>query len=132
MTQSNPFADFQTDPFFDQFGDDFFSSPVGPASELGVFGDLLEDQPEIPFQGALQRADLTPNLFQQFRGQRENLFNQFQGLLDQQIRQGLTPNVRFADFIGNFNFGRESFRTPPGQRVGGGTSEFAPPTQFSR
>ena len=130
---SNPFSDFQPGSFFSEFGSDFFNYPVGSASDMqSSFSDLLEDSPDIAFQGALQRGNLTPNLSQQFRGQRENLYNQFQGLLDQQIRQGFAPDLRFGDFIGNFDFGREAFRTPPSQRPGGGTGQFAPPTTFLR
>jgi hypothetical protein len=132
MTQSNPFSTFQSDPFF-QFNNDFFNSQVGPVRNIdSPFGFLLEEAPEIPFQGALQRANLSPNLLRMFEGQRSNLFNQFQGLLDQQIRQGMIPNLQFGDFMGNFDFGREAFRTPPGERIGGGTSRFAPRTQFLR
>ena len=132
MTQANPFADFQSDPFFD-FGANFFQSQVDPTSQIdSPFADLLEQEPDIPFQGALQRANLTPNLLQQFQGQRSQLFNQFQGLLDQQIRQGLLPNLRFGDFMGNFDFQRESFRTPPSERAGGDVSQFRPRTQFFR
>jgi len=131
MTQANPFSAFQQDPFFN-FGPGFFDAPVSPVSSLqSPFADLLEGEPEIAFQGALQRAGPTPNLFKQFQGQRNELFNQFQGLLDQQIRQGLTPNLRFADFIGNFDFGRQAFATPPSERPGG-TSGFMPRTSFVR
>jgi hypothetical protein len=132
MTQSNPFAGFQSDPFF-RFNNDFFSSQVEPVRSMdSPFGDILEMEPDIPFQGALQRANLSPNLLQMFQGQRSNLFNQFQGLLDQQMRQGMIPNLRFGDFMGNFDFERESFRTPPSERIGGGTSQFAPRTSFFR
>jgi hypothetical protein len=134
MVQANPFMAFQSDPFFNFGG----GSPLQPMSAAPVssiqspFADILETEPDIPFQGALQRGNLTPNQMRQFQNQRGEVFRQFQGLLDQQIRAGLTPDLRFADFMGNFNFGREAFRTPPGQRVGGGTSQFAPKTTFIR
>lgn len=132
MTQSNPFADFQSDPFFN-FSDDFFSSPVPPIGDSqSPFTDILEEQPDLAFQGALQRANPTPNLLRQFQNQRATLFGQFEGLQEQLIRQDRLPDLRFADFIGNFDFAREAFRTPPSQRPGGGTSQFAPPTTFFR
>jgi len=134
MTQANPFADFQSSPFFD-FGADFFGAgPVQPVSNIpNPFGaELLEQETQIPFQGALQRSNPTPNLLRQFQGQRESLFNQFQGLFDPQIRRGELPSLRFPDFIGNFDFQRQAFATPPDQRPGGGTSQFAPRTQFLR
>jgi hypothetical protein len=130
MVEANPFADFQDDPFFSfgtNFGEDIF-----PAANLGIGGDLLELDPDLAFQGALQRNRPTPNLLQQFQGQRSQLFNQFQGLLDQQIRQGLVPNLRFGDFMGNFDFQRESFRTPPSERAGADVSQFRPRTEFFR
>ena len=89
MTQPNPFAGFQSDPFF-RFNNDFFAEQVGTTRNINSpFGFLLDEEPEVPFQGALQRANLSPNLFRMFQGQRSNLFNQFQGLLDQQIRLSL-------------------------------------------
>lgn len=130
MVQQNPFADFQEDPFF-QFGTRF-SRPMTSTGNLGISGDILEVEPDIPFQGALQAGNLSPNLFRMFQGQRSNLFNQFQGLLDQQMRQGMIPNLRFGDFMTDFDFEREAFRLPPDQRIGGGTSQFAPRTQFIR
>lgn len=132
MPQANPFAEFQGDPFF-SFGTNFGSDITTTASIDNPFGgELLEQEPDIAFQGALQRSNPSPNLLRQFQGQRQSLFDQFEGLLERQIRGGELPSLRFADFIGNFNFGREAFRTPPSEREGGGTSQFAPPTQFLR
>ena len=131
MTQANPFTAFQTDPFFN------FNVPtsVNTVSNTeapfgGAFLDLLEDEPGLAFQGALQRSNPTPNIFRQF--QQSNFMDQFLGLQEQRIRQGLSPDLRFADFMGNLDFGREAYRTPPGQRLGGGTSGFAPRTRFYR
>lgn len=134
----DPFAEFRGTSFGD------FSDPSvnfdfnqftqgGSTADLGIFGDILESQPEIPFQGALQRANLTPNLLQQFQGERRSIFNQFQGFLDQQIQQGLAPSLRFGDFVRNFDFQRESLSRPPSTRFGADVSRFAPRTSvFSR
>ena len=133
MVQGNPFMAFQNDPFFNFGGGAMPPMSVAPVSMMqSPFADILETEQDIPFQGALQRANLTPNQMRQFQNQRGEIFRQFEGLLDQQIRAGLTPDLRFADFMGNFNFGREAFRTPPSQRIGGGTSQFAPKTTFLR
>lgn len=130
MAQQNPFADFRSDPFF-SFGTNF-SKDIVPATSLGVYGDIFEEEPELPFQAALQRANPAPNLLRMFQGQRDDLFEQFQGLQARQILMGQQPTLRFADFMGNFNFEREAYRTPPSQRPGGGTSQFAPRTEFLR
>lgn len=130
MTQPNPFADFQDDPFFN-FGTSF-GTLIEPTANLGVGGDILDLEPDVAFQGALQRSNPTPNLLRQFQNQRESLFSQFEGIQEQLIRQGQIPGVRFGDFLQNFSFERESFRAPPSDRPGGGTSQFAPRTQFFR
>ena len=124
MVEQNPFSGFQTDPFFDQFGGDFFSNPIDDIDNS--FADFFEEEPEIPFQGALQKANLPFNQRQTFKNKRQEIFNQFQGLLR------FDPTLRFTNLIDAFDFNRESFRTPPGQRVGGGTSQFRPPTTFGR
>ena len=93
------------------------------------FADFLETEPEIPYQGALGRANLTPNQLRTFRGQRQNIFNQFLSQLDEQMRAGQMPSARFSDFIGEFNFPREYQRFAPSDRSGAGISRFAPPTR---
>ena len=94
--------------------------------------DILEFEPEIPFQGALQRSNPTPNQLATFRNQRQTIFNQFLATLDEQIRAGQAPSDRFADFIGEYDFGREFERFAPGQRAGGDVGRFAPPTRVFR
>ena len=42
--------------------------------------------------------------------QREEIFNRFQGL------QRFDPKLRFTEYIDAFDFGRDRFRTPLGQR----------------
>jgi len=72
VTGADPFSTFQASLGRNQFpfGNNlsglndpfpsFTGGEVGPVSDLNPdFADLLEDQPEIPFQGALQRAILT-------------------------------------------------------------------------
>ena len=125
MTMQDPFADFRQQ--FNEgggFGFGSFNLPApGPTSNLDpAFADLLEQQPEIPFQGALQRANLTPNQSEFFRNRRQESFNQFQGILDQQIRAGEVPSARFGDFIGNFDFGREFNQRAPSSQFGRSTA----------
>ena len=132
---SDPYADWLAttpDPFsFGGSSGGTSQQPIpGPYGD--IFADLLEEEPEIPFQGALSRAKLTPNQFQTFRNQRENIFKQFQAQLDAQLRQGILPTARFADFVGDFNFEREFERFAPSQRVGGGTRSFAAPIRYDR
>jgi len=126
-TQGNTFRQFAPPTFFQ-------GQQVGPAANLeGPFADFLEQEPQIPFQGALQRAQLNPNQRDFFRNQFSDIFGQFQGLLDQQIRAGLTPDLRFADFVGNFDFGDVFQRLTPDQRQGiGSPTPFRPLTTFTR
>ena len=96
------------------------------------FGDYLETEPDIPYQGALAKGNLTPNQFQTFRNQRNTIFGQFQARLMAQFEQGQMPTERFTDFVGNFDFNKEFQRFAPGQRVGGGLGSFAAPVRFGR
>jgi len=135
------------DPYADWLGGDgldaFQTAPLntfsfGPYSRLpssqNPFGDFLEEEPEIPFQGALRRANLTPNQFATFRNQRQNIFNQFLAKLDDQLQQGVLPEDRFSDFVNQFDFTKEFQRFAPGQRAGGGLGGgfglFAPPRRL--
>ena len=45
-----------------------------------AFADFLEEEPDIPYFGALQRQNLTPNQADFFRTQRNSIFNQYLGL----------------------------------------------------
>lgn len=133
MVQGNQFtgatfSQFAPPSFFQNFG-----QPVAPTSSLtGPFADFLEQEPQIPFRGAVQRAGLSPNQRDFFRNQFSTIFGQFQGLLDQQIRAGLTPDIRFGDFVGNFDFQDEFNRLQPGQRPGLGIQNFAPRITVTR
>lgn len=98
------------------------SAPVSPIDPNNIFADLLEEEPDIPYFGAVQRAKLNPNQLSYFRTQRQNVFNEFQGLLDQQIRAGLAPSQRFADFVGNYPFKQRFHSQAPSQRIGGSYS----------
>lgn len=158
MTTRNRFASFQDDPFFNQnsFGGltaqptRIQGIPTSGGSQnnrglrveqptplsasrdgdpFNVFQDFLEEEPNIPFQAALQRGNLTPNQLQFFRNDRKNFFDRFEGLLGQQIQQGQTPNLRFTDFINDIDFNREFQLTPPNQRPGSG-NRFNPRTRF--
>jgi len=112
------FGQFQPNDFFNQFGTDFFS---GTPSLFG-FEDFLEEEPNIAFQGALGRANLPFSQREQFQRQRQDIFNRFQGV------QRFDPSQRFTPFIDAFDFNRERFRTPLGQRG----ESFQPRTTFVR
>lgn len=133
VTQGNPFGGATFSQFAPQ---NFFQNAgqlVAPTSTLaGPFAEFFEQEPEIPFRGAIQRASLSPNQREFFRNQFSTIFGQFQGLLDQQIRAGLTPDARFADFVGNFDFQDEFRSLLPSQRPGLGIANFAPRTTFTR
>jgi hypothetical protein len=126
--QGSTFSQFAPPSFFTNF-----NGPVAPTSSLsGPFAEFLEQEPRIPFGGAVQRASLTPNQRSFFRGQFDNIFGQYEGLIDQYSRSGQTPDARFGDFVGNFDFQDEFNRLLPRQRPGLGTQNFAPRTTFLR
>lgn len=106
------------------------SAPTGNLDP--AFADLLEFEPEIPFQGALSRANLAPQLFRRFQGQRSRFFNQFLARQDEDIRAGLAPTERFADFINQPGFFQEQAnQLSPSERFGFGSAQrFSPRTAF--
>ncbi len=130
-TQGSTFNQFAPSNFQSQM----FGQQVSPVSQLPnqIYGGILDEEPRIPFFGALQRANLPSNQRDFYKGQFSDIFQQYQGLLDQYIRAGLEPNLRFADFVGNYDFPSAFRNLPIGQRQGiQGTANFAPPTMFLR
>tara|TARA_R110002033_G_scaffold92640_1_gene142057 strand:+ start:515 stop:886 length:372 start_codon:yes stop_codon:yes gene_type:complete len=115
------FGAFQPDNYFDQFKDSFFSQ----SPSMSGFSDILEEEPNLAFQGAVNKANMPFNHRQAAQKQRQEIFNRFQGL------QRFDPKLRFTEYIDAFDFGRERFRTPLGQR-GEGRSNFNPRTSFIR
>lgn len=125
MTQQNAFSGFQTDPFFNQFRGNPGGFNTGSSTFPG-FEDFLEEGDEgrnLAFQGALSQANLPFNQLQAAQRRRESIFNQFRG------QQRFNPSLRLAPFLDAFNFQRDLFRTPLGQR---GTEQSQPRTTFRR
>ena len=117
------------------FSTNLFGQNVQPLSSLSnsLFAGILDEEPGIPFAGALQRSNLPSNQLDFFRGRLNDTFQQYQGLLDQFIRSGLEPTTQFGDFVGNFDFADAFQRIPSQQRQGIlNTRNFAPPTTFMR
>ena len=106
--------------------------PAGTAPVDNPFADFLEEEPELPYQAALKKANLTPNQYQTFRNQRQNIFAQFQARLGEQLLQGTLPTERWTDFTGNFDWNKEFERFAPSQRLGGGTGNFGPTMRFGQ
>ena len=99
----------------------------------GLFPGILEAQPRLPFFSQLnQQQGLSPNQRTFFESQFDRIFNQFTGVLGQNIQSGNDPSEfpTFEIFIQDFDFERDFLSRPPSLRFGGGTSRFAPPTQF--
>ena len=121
------------DPFADWWNTTGGDSGGSPSTFTdNPFADYLETEPDIPYQGALAKGNLTPNQFQTFRNQRNTIFGQFQARLMAQFEQGQMPTERFTDFVGNFDFNKEFQRFQPSQRAGGNLGGFAPPVRFGR
>tara|TARA_R110001592_G_C12667762_1_gene703180 strand:+ start:106 stop:477 length:372 start_codon:yes stop_codon:yes gene_type:complete len=115
------FGAFQPDNYFDQFKDSFFSQ----SPSMSGFSDILEEEPNLAFQGAVNRANMPFNQRQAAQKQRQEIFNRFQGL------QRFDPKLRFTEYMDAFDFGRERFRTPLSQREEGGRT-FSPRASFVR
>ena len=99
----------------------------------GIFGGILESQPKLPFFSQLnQQTGLSPNQRSFFESSFDRIFNRFSGLLGQSVQNEDDPSSfpTFENFIQNFDFERDFMSMAPGQRPGGGTARFAPPTQF--
>ncbi len=106
-------------------------NPFGPDFLRDVFGE----NPEFAFFGALerQRNNFSPIQQQFFPTQFQNFFDRFTGQTANALQGGtaLADLPTFEDFISGPNFFQNQFRgLPPSLRPGGGTSQFAPPTQF--
>jgi hypothetical protein len=130
FTFSAPDTSLATNPSFTAYsGPDY----PGPVSRLDpIWADYLEEDTEVPYYGALQRANPTPNQLAFFKNQRKDVFNQFLGEVDQIIRGGGVPDIRWADYLTgntpqNFSFQR-NFR----QMVPSTTQLFAPRTSVHR
>ena len=65
-----------------------------------------------------------------FRNQYSDVFNQYQGALASQIREGGMPTLRFGQFLEEYPFAQQLGGMPPSLRGFGGTTRFTPPTQF--
>jgi hypothetical protein len=115
------FGAFQPNTFFNQFDQNFFDKPSG----FPGFEDFLEEEPDIAFQGAVNKANMPFNQRQAAQKQRQEIFNRFQGL------QRFDPKLRFTEYMDAFDFGRERFRTPLSQRGEGGRT-FSPRASFVR
>lgn len=124
--RSSGFSDFQS-PGFTTRQPQQQSQGGNP---FNPFLDFLEEERNIPFQTALRGSNPTPNQLEFFQNDRKNIFDRFDALLGQDILGGQTPNRRFTDFIGDFDFNREFQLTPQSQRPGGNQQRFNPRTRF--
>lgn len=71
----------------------------------------------------------SPNQQRFFKNSYGDFFNQYQGLLGNQVRSGQDPTLRFNDFMGGMNFQDYYRRQPPAQR-GQSTAQFAPSVRW--
>lgn len=94
-------------------GDNGFNNP---------FLDFLEDRPEAGFFSFQDQFGRAPAQRQFFQRQFGDIQNEFLGLLGEQIRGGDVPNLRFLDFLEDFDFSKRFRQLPPSQR--GGTAGF--------
>ena len=118
MDQFNPFDEGDFNNFFDSADpfSVFQSQNQNTGNTSNAFSDIGEFEPDIPFFGAQERANLTPNQAEFFKTRRNEVFNRFQSVLDQQIRSGQAPTARFTDFVNDFDFDREFNQSGAAQR----------------
>lgn len=91
--------------------------------------DILEEEPKAAFFGQQERFGRSPTQQQFWKGQFQDVHQEWLGRLGQQLLGGQEPNLRFTDFLKNFNFQQRFQSLPPSFR-GAQTARFAPPTRF--
>lgn len=133
-TFSDPFADWWPEQDWSSTNSNAWDAGTGAQTGpyADIFKDYLEAEPDIPYQGALARANLTPNQMLTFRNRRQDIFRQFQAQLDEQFRHGIMPTATETDFYRNFDYAKEFQRYAPSQRVGENVGQFAPPMRVFR
>mgnify|MGYP003140101789 CR=1 FL=1 len=75
-----------------------------PGFRSDLFSSFRDENLNIPFAGAVGRANLTPNELRNIPGQRANILNLFLARLDDQLKQGLAPTQRGSEFLDQFDF----------------------------
>ena len=68
------------------------------------FLDLLEERPDIGYQGFLKDQGFKRSKKDFLRNRFSDVQNRYFSELGSQARQGEAPNKRFDDFLSNFNF----------------------------
>jgi hypothetical protein len=128
----DPFEQFRPNLTGDSFGDFTTDTSFAPQNSSGnqnfdssIFDIFQEQNTQIPFQGALERFDPTPNQRSFFQNDRSNILDQFQAKFSQQLEAGQLPTAQFRPFINEFDFGQEFSRF-------GGQSNFAPRQRIIR
>ena len=90
----------------------------------GFFGDY----PEAAYF-ANQSQWRTPNQKKYFQSQFSNIQNQYMGKLGQNVAGGADPNLKFTDFLGNFDW-RQNYNQQSPQERGQDTSRYNPFTRW--
>jgi hypothetical protein len=75
------------------FQSEMFGQQVSPISQLPnqIYGGILDEEPRIPFFGALQRADLPSNQRAFYQGRFSDIFQQYplkHGNITLNVKQG--------------------------------------------
>ena len=90
---------------------------------------ILDENPQTAFFSFQNQFGQSPNQRRFIGNQFQDIHNQFLGMLGQQLRGGETPDLRFTDFLGDFNF-NEQFRSFSPTQRGQGQRNFSPRTRF--
>lgn len=91
-----------------------------------VLSSFLEERPRATYESFI--ADMMAPRRRFFANRYGDIYNQYQGYLATQARQGIQPRARFRDFLSDINWDNEYYSYSPYQR-GFRPGSFAPPVR---
>lgn len=94
---------------------------------MAFLKDYLNENPRAAFQSFMPGLQMPLQRF--FSGMYDDIYDEYQGQLGLQARQGQEPNMNFTGFLHNYPFFNRYMAFSPEQR-GWQSRNFAPRTKF--
>ena len=85
-------------------------------TQFNPFDDLLENNRELTFLGALNRRNVGKRKSTALRGMFGQFQDEFLGRLGSQVLEGKDPTLRFSNYLKGLDFDREFRLLSPRQR----------------